>query len=183
MESTPFTMSAPSGDITPTVAGTPAPRLVAGKMGSALRLEGAELNYGKPTTGCFYDSNLSVHGLSASLWVKFYATSDTADSMKFVDGGHYANDKGLSVHRHVDGFIVVLISDDNYLYYGTVTEGDIFHWQHIVITWGGSSSTIALYRNGWLDIHSSWLADRNPITTSCDFTIGGNRWGWKCWAS
>ena len=86
MESTQFTMSAPSGDITPTVAGTPAPRLVAGKVGSALRLEGAELNYGKPAAECFFDTNLCVNGLSVSLWVKFYAISDASDSMIFADG-------------------------------------------------------------------------------------------------
>ena len=177
MESTQFIMSAPSGDITPTVAGTPAPRLVAGKMGSALRLEGAELNYGKPTAECFFDTNLCVNGLSVSLWVKFYTISDTSDSMIFADGGHYADGKGLSVYRHKDGFITVHISDDSHLRYGTTTEGDIFHWQHIVFTWEGGSTTIALYQNGCPDIHSSWLADRHPLATSYDFTIGGNLWG------
>ena len=72
MEDSSFLISAPSGDITPTVAGTPAPRLVAGKVGSALQLEGAELNYGKPNE-CFYNTNLCTNGLSISLWVKYYS--------------------------------------------------------------------------------------------------------------
>ena len=48
MEDNSFIISTPSRDITSTVAGTPAPRLVPGEVGTALRLEGAELNYGRP---------------------------------------------------------------------------------------------------------------------------------------
>ena len=53
MESGSFTLSAPYGNLNPAVAGTPAASLVSGKIGSALRLEGTELNYGRPNTECF----------------------------------------------------------------------------------------------------------------------------------
>ena len=108
MEDNSFLISAPCGDINPSVAGTPAPRLVAGKVGSALRLEGAELNYGKPNE-CFYDINPCTNGLSVSLWVKYYSLNPDSDGaggapegegVILDGGGFYLESQGLHLSRN-----------------------------------------------------------------------------------
>ena len=175
MESGSFILSAPSGDLTPTYAGSPAPSMAPGKVGSALRLEGAELNYGRPTSECFYDVNLCNNGLSISLWVKFYA-SPTSVEMILDGGGFYADTTGMAIFRSGAGSIAVVIHDDNEKFNVQAFYDDWSHWQHIVFTWKASTN-ILLYMNGCL---AGTQLGREPRTlpgTPVDFKIGGNRWG------
>ena len=157
LEDNSFIISARNGDITPTVAGTPAPRLVAGKVGSALRLEGAELNYGKPNE-CFYNIKLCTNGLSVSLWVKYYSINPDTDGLGSPEGenvildggGFYHNSQGLHLSRNEYTNFQVNIFDDTTNHYGNVPYGDELVWKHLVFTWKGHLSPIALYQNGCL---------------------------------
>ena len=168
-----FILSAPSGDITPIVGGTPPPGLVPGKVGTALRLEGVDLNYQQPTTECFFDPNVCVNGLSVSLWVKFYTVG--VDSVILANGAFYPGKNGLSIYQHRDGIIFIHIFDDNYLHIGKAPQGDGYNWQHIVITWEGSLSPIALYQNGCLGTEAAWKFPRPaPAAPPYDLKIGGN---------
>ena len=175
MDSTSFIIAAPSGDLTPTVAGVPAPSLVPAKVDSALRLEGAELNYGRPNTECFYDVGLCTNGLSVSLWVKFYAIS-TRSHMILDGGGYYGDTKGMTVFRAGVGVISVNIYDDNNQYNGKAWYDDWFHWQHIAYTWKASTD-ILLYLNGCPVTLQPGREPRGPVLTPADFKIGGNLWG------
>ena len=175
MESGSFILSAPSGDLTPTPAGSPAPSMVPGKVGSALRLEGAELNYGRPTTECFYDVNLCNNGLSISIWVKFYA-SPTSVEMILDWGGFYADTKGMAIFRSGAGSIAVVIHDNSDKFNGQAFYDDWSHLEDIVFTWKASTN-ILLYLNGCL---AGTQPGREPHTlpsTPVDFKIGGNLLG------
>ena len=180
MEDDSFLISAPSGDITPTVAGTPAPRLVAGKVGSALRLEGAELNYGKPNE-CFYNINLCTNGLSISLWVKYYSINPASggvpdgEGVILEGGGFYGGGKGLHLSRNGYSNFQVNIFDGTVDHFGFMPYGEVFVWKHLVFTWKGTSFPIILYQNGCLGNGNSF---ERPFVgsrvTSDDFKIGGN---------
>ena len=179
MEDDSFTISAPSGDITPTVAGTPAPRLVTGEVGTALRLEGAELNYGRPNE-CFYNINLCTNGLSVSLWVKYYSINPPSgapegDGVILDGGGFYRQSQGLHLSRNGYTNFQVHIFDDTWDHYGNVPYGDEFVWKHLVFTWKGQSFPISLYQNGCLGDGFSLLRPViAPRTETHDFKIGGN---------
>ena len=175
MESAFFILSAPSGDLTPTVAGAPAPSLVPGKVGSALRLEGAELNYGQPSTECFYDVGLCTEGMTVSLWVKFYASS-TSPQMILDGGGFYPQTKGMSMFLSGHGFIQINIFDDNDRYIIEAPCGDPSNWQHIIFTWKVLKN-ILLYLNGCPAGVQIDPTPHGPVTTPADFKIGGNLWG------
>ena len=175
METASFILSAPSGDLTPNSAGTPAPTLVSGKMGSALRLEGAELNYGRPTTECFYAVNLCTSGLSVSLWVKFY-TSKTSPQMILDGSGFYPETRGISIFRTGDGVFGANVYDDNTEYKAWAPYKDLFHWQHIVFTWIVSTD-ILLYLNGCPAGTEPRQLPHAPTAQTADFKIGGNLWG------
>ena len=174
MESTSFILSAPSGDLTPTITGTPVPSLVPGQIGSALRLEGAELTYGQPTTECFYDVALCTNGLSVSLWVKFH-TSAPLRQMILDGGGFYGVTKGMSLFLS-NGVFGANIFDNNKEYKGWAPYDDLFHWQHIAFTWKVSTDTL-LYLNGCPAGTSPKQQPHGPVTWADDFKIGGNRWG------
>ena len=181
MEDASFTISAPSGDITPTVAGTPAPRLVDGKVGTALRLEGAELNYGRPNE-CFYNIDLCTNGLSISMWVKyFYINPDTdglgqpeGENVILDGGGFYPECQGLHLSRTEYTNFQVNIFDSTTNHYGNVPYGDELVWKHLVFSWKGNSEPIDLYQNGCLGFGSSTVVAGAARTTSYDFKIGGN---------
>ena len=174
MESTSFILSAPSGDLTPTFTGTPAPSLVAGKVGSALRLKRAELNYGQPATECFYDVTLCSNGLSVSLWVKFHMRL-TSPQMIIDGGGFYGVTKGMSMFLS-NGVFGANVLNNNKEYKGWAPYDDPFHWQHIAFTWKVSTDTL-LYLNGCPVGTSPKQQPRGPVTQAHDFKIGGNRWG------
>ena len=174
MENASYILSAPSGDLTPTFAGAPAPSLVPGKVGSALRLEGAELNYGQPNE-CFYDVDMCVNGLSVSLWVKFYATS-IKPQLILEGGGFYSASTGISVFRAGKGDIQVNIFDSYYKFTGKTAYNDVFHWQHIAFTWKAFIN-IYLYLNGCPVRPQSIYARDVNVTSSVDFKIGGNESG------
>ena len=186
MEDNSFLISAPSGDITPTVAGTPAPRLVAGKVGSALRLEGAELNYGKPNE-CFYDINLCTNGLSVSLWVKYYSLNPDSDGaggapegegVILDGGGFYLESQGLHLSRNGYLNFHVNIFDETADHFSFMPYGDVFVWKHLVFTWKGRFVPIILYQNGCLGNGNSLeRPSLAPRTASHDFKIGGNAYG------
>ena len=171
-----FVLSAPSGDLTPVVNGSPAPCLVPGKVGSALRLNGAELNYGNPTTECFYDISLCTNGLSVSLWVKFYAISATAPRIILDGGGFYGATRGMTVFRAGAGVIAVNIYTDNNKYNSRTPYDDWFAWQHIVFTWKVSTD-IVLFLNGCSAGIPRDLETHGPIIAPPTFIIGGNIWG------
>ena len=175
METASFIISTPSGDLTPSATGTPAPRMVSGKVGYALRLEGAELNYGRPTAECFYDVNMCNNGLSVSLWVKFY-TSPTSVQMILGGGGFYEVTKGMSVFRSGLGAIAVVIHEDRNKYNTLAVLDDWFHWHHIVFTWKVSTN-ILLYLNGCLAGTQPGSNPRSQAGTPVDFRVGGNLWG------
>ena len=175
METASFILSAPSGDLTPTTTGTPAPRFVPGKVNSALRLEGAELNYGRPTTECLYDVNLCTNGLTISLWVKFYASSTRAQ-MILDGGGFYRETKGMSIFISGQGSIQVNIFDGNNQYISQAPYDNPFHWQHIIFTWKVLTN-ILVYLNGCPAVIQTDLKTHGPVTTPADFKIGGNLWG------
>ena len=173
MENASFVLSAPSGDFTPMVAGSPAPSLIQGKVGSALRLEGAELNYGQPNE-CFYDVDMCVNGLSVSLWVKFYAASTKAQ-MILGGGGFYGTSKGMAVFLAGGGVIQINIFNSHYHYIAKSDSYDAFHWQHIVFTWKAYTNVL-LYLNG-CPVRKKNIFNRADVTDSVDFKIGGSEYG------
>ena len=177
MEDNSFTISAPSGDITPTVDGAPAPSLVPGKVGTALRLEGAELNYGRPNE-CFYNITLCTNGLSVSLWVKYYAIQAGGEGVILEGGGFYPESQGFHLSRNSYTNFQVNIFDDTWDHFGNVPYGDEFVWKHLVFTWKGKTFPISLYQNGCLGEGGSLL---RPVLASRsrteDFKIGGNGQG------
>ena len=176
MENVSFILSAPHGHLTPAIAGAPVPGLVPGKVGYALLLEGAELNYGRPTSECFYDVTLCTNGLSVSLWVKFNAAS-TENQMILDGGGFYQETKGMSVFRSSGaGVMSASIFDNNNAYRGWAPYEDLFHWQHIVFTWK-SPVGILLYLNGCPSGTQPDVRPRSPVSADVDFRIGGNAWG------
>ena len=184
MEDASFTISAPSGDITPIVVGSPAPRLVPGKVGSALRLEGAELNYGRPNNECFYNINLCTNGLSVSLWVKYYSINPPSggapdgEGAILDSGGIYVNNQGLHLSRNGYSNFQLIIFDDTYSHYANVPYGDEFVWKHLVFTWKGNASPISLYQNGCLGYGSNYDHGVTiPPRPQQDFKIGGNYFG------
>ena len=176
MESGSFVLSAPSGDLTPAVDGSPAPSLVPGKVGSALRLDGAELNYGNPTTECFYDISMCTNGLSVSLWVKYHAISTTAPRIILDGGGFYGATRGLTVFRAGAGVIAVNIYTDNNKYNSRAPHDDWFEWQHIAFTWKVSND-ILLFLNGCPAGIPRALEPHGPVTVPPTLIIGGNIWG------
>ena len=185
MEDSSFLISTPSGDITPTVSGTPAPRLVAGKVGSALRLEGAELNYGRPRQ-CFYNINLCTNGLSVSLWVKYYSINPDSDGtggapegegVILDGGGFYSQSQGLHLSRNGYLNFQVNIFDDTVDHFANMPYGEVFVWKHLAFTWKGKLFPIILYQNGCLGNGNSLERPSAPHTTSHDFKIGGNGYG------
>ena len=172
MEESSFIMSTPTGDIIPSVEGTPAPRLVPGKMGTALRLEGAKLNYGTPAPECFSSPDLCNNGLSVSLWVKFFVIN--VDSMVFVFGGIFAGERGVFMNRLRFGWFSIGLYDDNKMIFGKVYKGgNVHHWQHIVITWEGNSSPFAVYLNGCPATVDTRMINQQPFRSPSDFRIGG----------
>ena len=175
MDSAFFILSAPNGDLTPTVAGTPSPRMVPGKVGSALRLEGAELDYGRPNTECFYDVSLCTNGLSVSLWVKFY--DRTLKPQMIIDGsGFYPETRGMSIYDSGTGQLGVTVFHDNTGYMGRALPTRFFHWQHIVFTWKVSID-ILLYLNGCPTGKKPIQFPLPPKSQTSNFKIGGNRFG------
>ena len=184
MDDNAFIISAPSGDITSTVAGTPAPRMVPGKVGSALRLEGAELNYGKPNE-CFYNINLCTNGLSISLWVKYYSINTgykygppEGEGVILDGGGFYSNSQGLHLSRNGYLNFQVNIFDDTASHFSNMPYGEVFVWKHLVFTWKGSFFPIILYQNGCLGKGMSFKVPLGgPRSESYDFKIGGNGFG------
>ena len=173
MDSTVFILLAPNGDLIPSVTGAPPPRIVPGKVGSALRLEGAELDYGRPNTECFYDVSLCTNGLSVSLWVKFYAR---AIEQMILDGsGYYQETRGMSIYQ-TNEQLGVHVFHDNTGYMRRATYEDLFHWQHIVFTWNVSID-ILLYLNGCPTGRNPLHFPIIPKSVTSNFKIGGNHWG------
>ena len=172
MEDDSFIISAPSGDINPTsMDGTP--RRVDGKVGHALRLEGAEINYGRPSE-CFYDINLCTNGLSVSLWVKYYAINAGGEGVVLDGGGFYPESQGLHLSRNAHTNFQVNIFDDTWNHYGNVPYGDEFVWKHLVFTWKGHTLPISLYQNGCLGSGGNVEAPAGTRTETQDFKVGGN---------
>ena len=174
-ETAPFILLTPSGDLTPIIDGTPAPRMVPGKVDSAFCLEGAELNYGKPTAGCFDGVNLCTNGLCVSLWVKFYA-SKTSPQMILDGSCFYPETRGISIFITADGLFCANVFDDNTEYKVWAPYEDLFHWQPIVFTWIVSTDVI-LYLNGCPVGTKYSKLPHAPKTQTADFKIGGNLWG------
>ena len=148
MDSASFIFSAPSGDLTPSVAEAPPPRMLPWKVGSAFRLGGGgtELDYGRPNTDCFYAVILCPNGLIVSLWVNFYASTTVAQMI--VDGSaFYSETRGMSIFQTGGGVSRVNIFHDNTQYKGWTLYEDLFHWQNIVFTWNVSIN-ILLYLDG-----------------------------------
>ena len=173
MDSASFILSAPNGDLTPTVTGAPLPRMVPGKVGSALRLEGAELDYGRPNTECFYDVSLCTNGLSVSLWVKFYATTNP---QVILDGsGYYQETRGMSIYQ-INGKLGANVFHDDTGHMHRAPYEDLLHWQHIVFTWNVSID-ILLYLNGCPTGRKPIQFPINPKSETSNFKIGGNHYG------
>ena len=175
MDNASFILSAPNEDLTPTVFGTPSPRMVPGKVGSALRLEGADLDYAPPNTECFYDVSLCTNGLSVSLWVKFYARTSN-DQMIIDGGGYYPETRGMSIYITRTGQLGANVFIDNTANMRRALYEDLFHWQHIVFTWNVSID-IMLYINGCPSGRKLVQFSLPPKSQTSNFKIGGNRLG------
>ena len=153
------------------------PKLIPGKIGNAVSLNGTTLNYEKHPTLCIYNVTLCASGLSVALWVKFYETEEI--TMMILDsGGFYEIGSGLSFFRKPSNNVMtVSIRDDTHLYKTWTRFASALEWHHITFTWKAWGH-IELYINGC-------PAGRNPkmnprtsaVTFLSDFRIGGNEWG------
>ena len=140
-------------------------------MGTALRLEGAKLNYGTPAPDCFSSPDLCNNGLSFSLWLRFFVIN--VHNKVFVFGGAITGQRGIFMERLQSDWFWLGILDASKMIFGKVYKGgNVYHWQHIVVTWKGSSSPFSVYLNGCPATVETKRIDNPSFRPPSDFRIG-----------